>query len=126
MSWNWYKIRYNKKSSEELGWDPSWFGENDFDDNLIDSIVQFQINHDLKPDGLIGTNTYRRAVLKYEMIQDSLEGYSNLVISGKLKPIAWHKVKRDMLPSKCFKTYRKERKPLVKECWRKEISQRTL
>ena len=113
MSWNWYKIRYNKKSSEELGWDPSWFGENDFDDNLIDSIVQFQINHDLKPDGLIGTNTYRRAVLKYEMIQDSLEGYSNLVISGKLKPIAWHKVKRDMLPSKCFKTYRKERKPRV-------------
>jgi len=110
---NWFKIKYNKRSSKKLGWDPSWFGEDAFDINLIDSIIQFQTNHDLKPDGLVGTNTYRRALLKYEAIQDSLEGHNNLMIGGKLKPIAWHKVKKDMLPSKCFKAYKKERKPHV-------------
>jgi len=109
----WRKIRYNKKSSKELGWFPSWLGEDGFDSNLIDSIIQFQINHDLKPDGLIGTNTYRRLQLKFEMQQDSLEGPNDIVINGKLKPIAWHKVKRDLLPSKCYRTSRKCRKPRV-------------
>ena len=108
---NWYKIRYNKRSSKKLGWDPSWLGEDNFDSNLIESIIQFQINHDLKPDGMVGTNTYRRLCLKNEARQDSLEGMSNLIIGGKLKPIAWHKVKKDLLPSKCYKTFRKERSP---------------
>ena len=108
---NWYKIRYNKRSSKKLGWDPSWLGEDGFGTHLIDSIVQFQINHDLKPDGMVGTNTYRRLSLKNEMRQNSLEDFSNLQIAGKLKPIAWHKVKKDFLPSKCYKTSRKERKP---------------
>lgn len=71
---NWYKIRYNKRSSKKLGWDPSWLGEDNFDSNLIESVIQFQINHDLKPDGMVGTNTYRRLCLKNEARQDSLEG----------------------------------------------------
>lgn len=110
---NWFKIKYNKRSSKKLGWDPSWLGEDNFDNHLIDSIIQFQINHDLKPDGLVGTNTYRRLCLKNEAKQDSLEGQNNLMINGNLQPIGWHKVKKDFLPSKCFKTSRRERKPHV-------------
>jgi len=108
----WLKIRYNKRSSKKLGWDPSWLGEDAFDNNLIDSIIQFQINHDLKPDGLVGTNTYRRLCLKNELSQSSsLEGPNNITVNGKPESIAWHKVKEDFLPSSCYRKSRKERKP---------------
>lgn len=110
---NWFKIAYNKRSSKKLGWDPSWLDCIDFDNDLVDAVIQFQLDHDLKPDGLVGTNTYRRLCLKNEARQDSLEGLSNLMIDGKLKQIAWHKVKKDFLPSKCYRTVRTQRKPHV-------------
>ena len=110
---NWIKIRYNKRSSKKLGWDPSWLDCEGFDNDLIDAVIQFQIDHDLKPDGFVGTNTYRRLCLKNEAKQESLKDFNNLMINGNLKSIAWHKVKKDFLPSKCYRTSRKERKPHV-------------
>jgi ATP-dependent protease ClpP protease subunit len=107
------EIRYNKRSSKKLGWEPSWLGQNEFDNHLIDAIIQFQINHDLKPDGLVGTNTYRRLRLKNELSQNSLEGTNNLTVNEKLRPIGWHKVKKDFLPSSCYRRSRIERKPHV-------------
>jgi len=109
----WYKILYNKKSSKNLGWDPSWFGEDDFDRGLIDTIIHFQSEHDLKPDGLVGTNTFRRLNIHHEIEQSSLKNFSNVLVNGNLKPMAWHKFKKDLLPSKCYRTSRKERKPHV-------------
>ena len=38
---NWFKIRYNKKSSKKLGWDPSWLGEDKFDNDLIETANMF-------------------------------------------------------------------------------------
>ena len=110
---NWFKVRYNRRSSKRLGWDPSWLDCDEFNNELIDTIIQFQMDHDLKPDGLVGTNTYRRLCLKNEAKQESLKGNSSIMIDGKLKPIAWHAVKKDFLPSKCYRTSRRERKPHV-------------
>jgi len=109
----WRKIRYNKKSSKELGWFPMWLGEEAFDRSLIEAITQFQINHGLKPDGYVGTNTFRRLQLWYEFQQNSALDRGKLLINGKLESTGWHLVKRDLLPSKCFKTSKKERKPHV-------------
>jgi hypothetical protein len=110
---NWFKVRYNRRSSKRLGWDPSWLDCDEFNNELIDTIIQFQMDHDLKPDGLVGINTYRRLCLRNEARQEALKGYSNLIINGKLEPIAWHTVKKDFLPSKCYRTSRRERKPHV-------------
>ena len=33
------KIFYNEGSAAKLGWDPSWFGVKDFDEDLIDAIA---------------------------------------------------------------------------------------
>ena len=109
----WIINRYNKRSAKRLGWDPSWLGVEKFNTELEREVRKFQLEHDLKVDGMVGTNTFRRMQLHRESELDSLEGLSNLMINGKLVPIAWPKVKRDMLPSKCYKTYRKQRKPHV-------------
>jgi len=109
----WRKIRYNKKSSKKLGWLPSWLGTEHFDRDLIDTIVQFQVNHDLKPDGLVGTNTFRRLQLWYELQQNADPRPNKILVNGELETIGWHMVKRDFLPSNCYKTYKKERKPHV-------------
>ena len=59
---NWFKIHYNKKSSKKHGWHPSWFAPylTDFNNELIDEVINFQTEHDLKPDGLVGPMTFRR------------------------------------------------------------------
>ena len=32
------KIFYNQASSSKLGWQPGWFGQTEFDDDLLDAI----------------------------------------------------------------------------------------
>ena len=36
------KIFYNEASAKKLGWDPSWFGEANFDEDLIIAIKSWQ------------------------------------------------------------------------------------
>ena len=51
---------YNESSASKLGWDPSWFGEINFDEDLINAIKKWQRAHKLTADGLCGPTTFRR------------------------------------------------------------------
>jgi len=110
---SWRSNRYNKKSSKDFGWSPSWLGMNEFNDDLHNAIIRFQVEHDLKPDGYVGINTFRRLQISHEAAMASPEGQNNVLIRDRLKPIAWHKTKKDLLPPNCYKNHKKERKPHV-------------
>jgi len=112
------KIFYNKMSSEKLGWDPSWFGADEFADDLIDKIMEFQTKYSLDVDGLCGPMTFRRAFTEREavvgLIQDKLEESADnkkyIVCNSKMVEIAWDKVVNTTnkdnlaLPTDCYKT----------------------
>ncbi len=54
------KIDYNRRTSKDWGWLPVWFGAFTFDEELIDKVRLFQLQHDLVADGLVGSMTFRR------------------------------------------------------------------
>lgn len=93
------KFFYNQASSSKLGWDPSWFGEKEFDEDLIKAIKQWQLENKIKPDGLCGPSTYRRlyterlsAISDYSppIIPCSNESY--IVCQGNFHKINWPRV----------------------------------
>ena len=47
------KVKYNINSSRRFGWKPDWFGANDFDDKLVEKIMDFQRSLGLAADGLL-------------------------------------------------------------------------
>ncbi len=51
---------YNKSSSDSLGWEPSWFECDEFDNNLVKAVQKWQKSNGLTADGLVGPMTYRR------------------------------------------------------------------
>jgi len=94
---------YNKSSSDSLGWHPSWFGCEEFDNILIKAVQKWQKAHQLTADGLVGPMTYRRIWTERESEisdwMDSLplrkhykEGNKAIVHNGHLLPIEWDKV----------------------------------
>ena len=40
------KVFYNQASASKLGWQPDWFGEKEFDDDLVDAIIKWQKDND--------------------------------------------------------------------------------
>lgn len=91
------QLEYNKKTSVELGWKPSWFDANDFDDVLISNIVQFQVEHHITADGLCGPGTFRRLyadrMVKMGDFDPGPSSYSDhIVYNGEFFPIKWKKV----------------------------------
>jgi len=54
------KIFYNEASSVKLGWEPDWFGCDEIDEDLLDKVIEFQKEHNLTADGLVGPTTFRR------------------------------------------------------------------
>ena len=111
----WKTNRYNKKSAKKYGWEPTWFGGSDFNDDLVDKIKDFQMRHGLQQDGLCGPMTYRRIFSQREAMQDgALEtpGEKFIICDGERVPIDWHSVKNihDVdnyaLPSNCFRRYK--------------------
>jgi len=54
------KIFYNEASSVKLGWEPDWFGCDEIDEELLDKVIEFQKEHNLTADGLVGPTTFRR------------------------------------------------------------------
>ena len=54
------KSFYNQASAAKLGWEPSWFGEKYFDENLVRAIKKWQRDRGLAADGLCGPMTFRR------------------------------------------------------------------
>tara|TARA_B100000131_G_scaffold321205_1_gene371254 strand:+ start:519 stop:1442 length:924 start_codon:yes stop_codon:yes gene_type:complete len=94
------KIFYNEASAKKLGWDPSWFGKSDFDDDLIVAIKKWQRKHKITADGLCGPNTFRRLwTEREENISDHAPptavcgpGDKFIVHNGKFIPIDWDHV----------------------------------
>ena len=93
------KIFYNKSSADSLGWDPTWFGEKEFDNNLITAIKKWQKEKGLTADGLCGPSTYRRIWTERDAEIDEYKPYdhkkkdkSYIVHNGHFIPIKWDKV----------------------------------
>lgn len=94
------KVFYNKSSADSLGWEPSWFGAVDHDDDLVKAIRKWQKKNDLPADGLCGPSTYRRIWTEREdEISDHKPSYRScsasdkfIVHNGKFLPIEWDDV----------------------------------
>ena len=94
---------YNEASAAKLSWDPSWFGEEEFGEELIKAVKKFQRSHGLTADGLVGPVTYRRIWTDREAnISATSAGPSgrlmrvssnnHIVHNGNLYPIDWDAV----------------------------------
>ncbi len=94
------KVFYNKSSADSLGWEPSWFGAAEHDENLVKAIKKWQRSHKLTADGLCGPTTYRRIWTERE---DEISNYAPptavcgpgdkfIVHNGVFMPINWDKV----------------------------------
>lgn len=91
---------YNKSSSDSLGWDPSWFGCEEFNVDLMKAVQKWQKANGLTADGLVGPMTYRRAWTEREVNISDYEpkknvhfpGDKHIVHNGHFIPIEWEKV----------------------------------
>ena len=104
---------YNKMSSKKLGWEPEWFGEDQFDDCLVEKVKQFQRKMSLVDDGLVGPLTHRRLMTAREAEIEMAEASSeHIICNGERVPIAWNKVisMEDAgalaLPHSCYNSHR--------------------
>jgi hypothetical protein len=93
------KIKYNIKSSGKYGWTPDWFGAENFSIELIDKIIEFQKEHGLDADGLVGPGTYRRIEADLLSEQDYIppkrykrKGEKGIIYNNIKYPIAWDKI----------------------------------
>ena len=92
------KIDYNRRQAAKYGWTPLHFNADDFDEQLIDAIRMFQIEHGLTADGMCGPSTYRRLWTKIESTAqyipspDVQEGDKYIVHNGHQIEIFWDKV----------------------------------
>jgi len=91
---------YNEASATKLGWDPSWFGAEEFDDKLVNAIKKWQRARQLTADGLCGPTTYRRVWTEREAsISDHQPPRmcftamnKHIVHNGQFYPIEWPQV----------------------------------
>ena len=94
---------YNKSSSDSLGWDPTWFGCEEFNNDLTKAVQKWQKTHGLTADGLVGPMTYRRVWTERDAnITDWMDalplkrsyraGDKHVVHNGHFIPIEWDKV----------------------------------
>tara|TARA_R100000008_G_C3585465_1_gene171918 strand:+ start:655 stop:1506 length:852 start_codon:yes stop_codon:yes gene_type:complete len=107
---NWIKRKYNKRSAEKHGWHPSWFSSvlTEFDNELLDEIIKFQVDHDLKPDGMVGPVTFRRLLASRELNNTGSENF--ILINQEQVPIDWD-VKIDLIKPGAFKKHHSTRRP---------------
>ncbi len=114
------KIFYNEGSAAKLGWEPSWFGCKEFDEDLINAIKNWQKSNNLKPDGLCGPMTFRRvyaersSLEKFDRYHTPDNDNNVLILQGEEIPIEWPKVELynqgGFKLRKGFSTYNKKRK----------------
>jgi hypothetical protein len=117
------KIFYNEASSSKLGWEPSWFGVQEFDEELIEEIREFQTKYGLTVDGLCGPTTYRHVVtereanahLAVQQLSKFVDDSDNYIVcDGKRVAIAWDKVvtlrdpEAKVLPNNCYRHGRRD------------------
>ena len=72
---------YNESSANQLGWEPSWFGEKYFDDKLVRAVKKFQKQYGLVADGLCGPTTFRRLFTERSAHIDELKPHRYVRIS---------------------------------------------
>ena len=92
------KVFYNEASAAKLGWDPTWFGHDAFDEKLVRIIKKWQKDNRLTADGLCGPSTFRRLWTEREAnISDYVspnwdnDGLARIIYNGKEFPIEWDK-----------------------------------
>ena len=91
---------YNESSSAKLGWEPSWFGCEEFDDELVAAIKKWQRKAGITADGLCGPGTYRRIWAERQADIDDYtppatrcgSGQKYIVHNSRFLPIDWDKV----------------------------------
>ena len=87
------KIKYNINSSKRFGWKPNWFGATDFNEELVQKIIDFQKSLGIEADGLCGPSTYRRIYTEREANIDDYEpNGEHIIYNGEFFPIEWDKV----------------------------------
>jgi len=120
---------YNSASAAKLGWDPTWFDAENFDEKLSKNVRKFQKDFNLKADGLVGPITYRRILTSREFMKglDNIEkgmakfsdtvAPGNIICGGEEVPIEWEKTVNInssdalTLPKDCYKISDTEREP---------------
>jgi len=109
------KIEYNVRSAHQHGWEPSWFDADEFDEELIEKIVEFQEEHDLTSDGLCGPMTFARKLTEREANEDT----NHIICNGEKVWIDWDKTinlyhkDSKRLPDDCYADYRGVRQPTM-------------
>lgn len=89
----------NKKSSEDLGWHPEWFGCEDFNQELVEAIKAYQKENNIRSTGYVDESTYRRIFTEQESSSSSYKPlyFSNeekyIIFNNKKIRIFWNKVK---------------------------------
>ena len=93
------KVFYNQSSASNLGWNPTWFGEKYFDDDLVKAIRKWQKDYGIVADGLCGPGTYRRIWTERQADIDDYKPFggksketSHIVHNGNFIPINWPRV----------------------------------
>jgi hypothetical protein len=115
------KSFYNKMSSEKLGWDPSWFGTTGFGPKLESAVRQFQKEHGLEQDGLVGPMTFSRLYTEFTA-DDYEENY--IILDGEKVAISWDKVdvSRFKLPRENYGSKRKKEAAKIVTHWDATLS----
>jgi len=90
---------YNEASAVKLGWDPTWFGEKYFDEDLVKAVQKWQRKYSIKSDGLVGPMTHRRVwterqsrIQEFKPYLYPLSDQNFIVHNGNFIPIQWKKV----------------------------------
>ena len=100
------KVFYNKSSQDSLGWEPSWFGCDYNDDELVAAVKKWQKDNGITADGLVGPMTFRRVWTEREAEisdhipysspylrgDDGCDDKKYIVHNGKFLEIDWQKV----------------------------------
>ena len=92
------KVFYNEASAAKLGWDPTWFGCNSYDEKLVRAIKKWQKERGLAADGLCGENTFRvlfnerqANISDYVSPNWDNDGLARIIYNGNEFPIEWDK-----------------------------------
>jgi len=127
------KIFYNQGSASKLGWEPSWFNADAFDEDLIEKIQKFQEEYDLSADGLCGPLTYARVRTAREAafeIKHTFSPKNGIIANGEIAPIQWDKIvnlndeNNLALPKECYRSVQggKARPTMVVTHWDAALS----
>ena len=129
---------YNRASAHKMGWDPSWFGADEFDEELAEKIKDFQRKMGIEPDGLCGPQTFARISTEreagYELIMDKLGAHAKtastkyFIANGKKVPIEWDNFvslndsDNLALPGNCYRWETKRQPTMIVTHWDAALS----